>query len=111
MASGRHYCTDCRSWYRTWALHASSQKHRETLRRRATPSTSRKGIRGGFKPRRVRNRAHDDALMVKVDDYFRNPPTPPWPASVTARVHFVNDHWRRAPYRAIRILRSRRRGR
>jgi hypothetical protein len=42
--------------------------------------------------------------MVKVDDYFRNPPTPPWPASVRARVHYVIDHWRREPYMASRRI-------
>jgi len=75
------------------------------LRKRATPSSSRKGIRGGFaKPARARGRTQGDEL-VDVDAYKRNPPTPPWPAWLTERLVRVKHHWRGLPYVASKEYR------
>lgn len=49
-----------------------------------------------------KGRVHDDATMVDVDAYKRNPPTPPWPAWLTERLVRVRHHWRRPPYIAVR---------
>lgn len=94
----RHLCTVCHSWYRSWPLHATSTRHMRNLRQRANPSTSRKGIRGAFRPHRSHRRVHDDATYVQVDKYRRNPPTPPWPGWLTERLVRVRDHFRRPPY-------------
>src|SRR5258706_10831705 len=101
-SSSRHYCTVCRSWYRTWSLHASSKTHMGNLRKRANPSSSRKGIRRGFSKLAGRRRPEGEE-RVKVDDYYRNPPTPPWPAEIRDRVYYVVDHWRHEPYRAVHV--------
>lgn len=100
-SSGRHFCTVCRSWYRSWPMHATSGKHMGNVRRQALPAGSRKGIRGSSSityHATGKNRIRQGEDMVKVDDYYRNPPTPPWAASIKDRVWYVRDYWRRRPY-------------
>lgn len=102
MSSNRHYCSTCHSWYRgLGGIHDSTAKHRANIRRRESAGTSSKGL-NRHQGQRSGRRAPQGSDMVSVVDYYRNPPTPPWAASITDRVFYVNHYWRREPYVAHR---------
>lgn len=102
MAAGkpRPWCSTCQRHYRgSWAIHAGTQTHRAKVARRESKSFDVGRKHAGRRTARTLLSRQDraDASMVKVDDYFRNPPSPPWPASIKDRVLYVDDHWRRPP--------------
>lgn len=114
IGKGRHYCTTCRSWYRRLGgIHDSTVKHRTNLRRARGRQMTKKERRSADRAGRGK-RVHDDNVMVKVHDYYRDPPTPPWPASIKDKVWYVVDHWRRPPGTVsggVRVAHHRRRRR
>lgn len=94
------YCSLEGTRYRgSWAAHAATQRHRLAVHRHGERLGSSVGRRR--RPMSAAllesRRRHAEESMVRVEDYYRNPPTPPWPARIRDRVWYVVRHWRRPP--------------